>query len=80
MCLAIPSKIISVSEDGTTAIAECMGVSKNVSLELLDSEVFPGEYVLIHVGFAIRKVNMAIAEKTLEDHKAMAKINKRLNP
>ena len=74
MCLAIPSKIISFSEDRKTAIAECMGVTKSVSLEMLDSDVSVGDHVLVHVGFAIRKVNMESAKKTLADHLEMAKL------
>ena len=74
MCLAIPSKIISFSEDRKNAIADCMGITKSVSLEMLDSDVSEGDYILIHVGFAIRKIDMASAEKTLADHREIAKI------
>ena len=80
MCLAIPSKIISISEDAANAVADCMGVKKTVSLEILDADVSTGDYVLIHVGFAIRKIDIAAAEKTLADHREMAKLAKRINP
>ena len=79
MCLAVPSKILSISDDGKNAVAETMGVKKEVSLELLDSEVSPGEYILVHVGLAIRKINTEAAERSLEDHRQMAEIYRQMN-
>ena len=65
MCLAIPSKVVEVSEDGT-AVVDTMGVRRRISLELLQDEVSVGDYVLVHVGFAIEKLDEEEALKSLE--------------
>ncbi len=65
MCLAIPSKVIEIHGDGTATV-DTMGVKRKISLELMGEEVNPGDYVLIHVGFAIQKLNEEEALKSLE--------------
>ncbi|WP_457601605.1 HypC/HybG/HupF family hydrogenase formation chaperone [Hydrogenivirga sp.] len=65
MCLAIPSKVVELHGDGTATV-DTMGVRRRVSLELMDEEVNLGDYVLIHVGFAIQKLNEEEALKSLE--------------
>jgi hydrogenase expression/formation protein HypC len=69
MCLAIPMKIIEI--EGFAAIAEVDGVTRKVRLDLLP-EVALGDYVLIHAGLAISKVNAQEAAETLEMLKSMA--------
>ena len=65
MCLAIPGKIIDiVDEENQIAKVEVGGVRRNVSLSLLD-DVQVGDYVLIHVGFAMSKVDEKEAQETL---------------
>lgn len=63
MCLAIPAKVLAVSDDGNGMI-EIGGVRKEVSLLLVDN-VQPGDYVIIHVGFAIARLDEEEARKTL---------------
>ncbi len=63
MCLAVPMKI--VSRDGYNAQAELDGVSRQVSLRLVE-EVQVGDYVLVHAGFAIERVDEDEAEETLK--------------
>jgi hydrogenase expression/formation protein HypC len=63
MCLAVPSKIIEV--DGYMATVDVMGLRKQVSLMLLPEEPKIGEYVLVHAGFAINKMEPAEAEEAL---------------
>jgi hydrogenase expression/formation protein HypC len=65
MCLAIPSQIEKINEDNT-AIVNTMGVRRLVSLELLGEPIEEGDWVLIHVGFAISKLNEEEALKALE--------------
>jgi len=63
MCLALPGKIIQI--EGKTSIVEILGVKREVSMELIkDYEV--GEYVLIHAGCAIQKIDEEEAIKTEE--------------
>ena len=65
MCLAIPSKVVEIYGDGTATV-DTMGVKRRISLELMQEEVDIGDYVLIHVGFAIQKLNEEEALKSLE--------------
>ena len=65
MCLAIPGKIIEmVDEDGGIAKVDVSGVRRNINIALLD-DVSIGDYVLIHVGFALSKIDEKEAEETL---------------
>ena len=59
MCLAIPGKIIEVtSGDRSTALVDVVGVRRRVDLGLLlDDSPVPGDWVLIHVGFAMSKIS-----------------------
>jgi hydrogenase expression/formation protein HypC len=69
MCLAIPMEVESIA--GEEAIVKQAGLRRNVRLDLLD-EVEPGDYVLIHAGFAIEKVRPEEAEETLALLREMA--------
>jgi hydrogenase expression/formation protein HypC len=62
MCLAIPAKVISV--DGASAMVTIEEVEYKASLLLLD-DVKPGDYIMLHAGFAIQKVDAEEAEETL---------------
>lgn len=57
-------KIISI--DGTDAVAEVDGVQREASLMLLDEEMAVGDYVIVHAGFAISRLDEAEALETLE--------------
>lgn len=63
MCLAIPVKITSISDK--MGIGEIGGVKRKIGLFLMD-EVEVGDYVLMHAGFAISKINKKEAEELLE--------------
>jgi hydrogenase expression/formation protein HypC len=67
MCLAIPGKIVEfVDEENAVAKVEVGGVRRNVNLGLLDrSSIGLGDYVLVHVGFAMSKIDEAEAKETL---------------
>jgi hydrogenase expression/formation protein HypC len=62
MCLAIPMRLIEI--DGTIAVAEVDGVTRQVRLDLLPEAVL-GDYVLIHAGLAIARVDAEHAAETL---------------
>jgi len=65
MCLAIPGRVVEiVDEAGGVAKVEVGGVRRNVNVALLDN-VRVGDYVLIHVGFALSKVDEHEATMTL---------------
>ncbi len=63
MCLGVPGKVISV--DGNTATVDFWGVRRQVLLDVVDEPVSPGDYVLNHVGFAIRRIPETEVQETL---------------
>jgi hydrogenase expression/formation protein HypC len=56
MCLSIPSKVVKLEEDNMVVV-DTMGVTRRVSLDMLDGETKLGDYLLIHVGFAIGRID-----------------------
>ena len=70
MCLAIPGQVLEVVDaENRLATVDVAGVRRNVSIGLLDGEdggAGVGDWVLIHVGFAISKIDEAEAEATLK--------------
>jgi hydrogenase expression/formation protein HypC len=69
MCLAIPGQIVEVVDEvNRLAKVDVAGVQRNVNIGLLDGddEVTPGDWVLIHVGFALSKVDEEEAVATLK--------------
>ena len=67
MCLGIPGKVVSVFDEGGVRMARVQfgGVSKNACLEHVPSAV-PGDYVIVHVGFALSKVDEAEARRIFD--------------
>lgn len=63
MCLGVPGRVVSV--DGTSALVDFFGVCRHVRLELVDQPVAPGDYILNHVGYAIRRIPQEDIEGTL---------------
>ena len=63
MCLGVPMKIIS--RDGDNVLAEVDGVQKEANIMLLGEEVAVGDYVIIHAGFAISRLDEEYATETL---------------
>jgi hydrogenase expression/formation protein HypC len=68
MCLAIPGQIVDIADESLRlAEVEVAGVRRNVNVGLLDAEdggIGPGDWVLIHVGFAISKIDEEEATAT----------------
>ncbi|MHB1552221.1 MAG: HypC/HybG/HupF family hydrogenase formation chaperone [Vulcanimicrobiaceae bacterium] len=54
MCLGVPGEVVSI--DGNTATVDFFGVRRQVRLDIVDEPVKPGDYVMNHVGFAIRRI------------------------
>lgn len=63
MCLAIPVRVVEMLE-GDQALVDVGGVRKGISLALVDG-IAVGDYVILHVGYAIQKLDPEEAEKTL---------------
>jgi hydrogenase expression/formation protein HypC len=64
MCLAIPAQVIEI-KDHEHAVVDMGGVRKQISTALLD-EVAVGDYVIIHVGYALNRLDPDEAEETLK--------------
>ncbi len=63
MCLAIPARVVEIQANDQ-AIVDLGGVRKDISLALVDS-VAVGDYVIVHVGYALTRLDPEEAEKTL---------------
>lgn len=63
MCLAIPSKVIRIQDMNATV--DVYGARRDISLLLLPEEVALGDFVLVHAGFAIQKVDNETADEAL---------------
>ncbi|HLX07172.1 MAG TPA: HypC/HybG/HupF family hydrogenase formation chaperone [Thermoanaerobaculia bacterium] len=82
MCLAIPGRIIEMTADLPLAVVEVSGVRRQVNVDLLREDgIGPGDWVLIHVGFAMSKISEDGAQEQMrmlamlgEDQQAMDEI------
>jgi hydrogenase expression/formation protein HypC len=63
MCLAIPSKVVEIRDKMATI--DLSGVRREVSLLLLPEEAAVGDYVLVHAGFAIQRIDPEAAEEAM---------------
>ena len=63
MCLGVPGRVIEVHD--CTATVDFWGVRKEVRLDIIDELVAPGDYILNHVGFAIRRIAPESVGETL---------------
>jgi hydrogenase expression/formation protein HypC len=79
MCLAIPGKVEEISTDGLIRIGRVNfgGVCKNVCLDYVP-EVEVGDYTIVHVGFAISKIDEETAEQTLRDFRELGLLDEEL--
>lgn len=65
MCLSIPAEVVALNNDGSgMATVNVSGVKKQVSLALVE-DVAVGDFVIVHVGFALEKLDIREAEQTL---------------
>ncbi|ANE35978.1 hydrogenase assembly chaperone HypC [Campylobacter iguaniorum] len=72
MCLSIPSKVIEIDENNFATV-ETLGVRRGVSLDLIAEPVNVGDYVLIHVGFAMEKIDTKYALESLKVYEDIVK-------
>ncbi len=75
MCLSIPSKVVKISEDKTMCTVDTMGVQREANLMMMaDDEVKVGDYVLLHIGFVMNKIDEEEALKSIETYKEILEI------
>lgn len=73
MCLAIPCKVCEL-KDNDAAIIEVGGIRKEISLALVE-DVAVGDYVIVHVGYALTRLDPEEAEKTLQTFAELGELN-----
>ncbi|MDF9409423.1 HypC/HybG/HupF family hydrogenase formation chaperone [Pelotomaculum isophthalicicum JI] len=66
MCLGIPGKVVEVNQAESWAVVESFGVRKKVGIALIDEDLVPGDYLMVHAGYAIGKIDMEDARVSLE--------------
>lgn len=71
MCLGVPGRVTEL--EGDTAVVDFWGVRRRVSLDLVDEPVAVGDHVLVHVGFAIRRIAPEDLAETMAFFEAMSR-------
>ena len=75
MCLSIPSKVVEIDENNYATV-DTLGVRRQVTLDLISERVHVGDYVLIHVGFAMNKISKEEAEDSIAAYNEIAEAMK----
>lgn len=73
MCLGVPGRVVHV--DGNVADVDFFGVRRQTRLDLVDEPVGPGDYILNHVGFAIRRIDASEIDETLALYELLLREN-----
>ncbi|MDD2698344.1 MAG: HypC/HybG/HupF family hydrogenase formation chaperone [Arcobacteraceae bacterium] len=75
MCLSIPSKVTKIDKGNNTATVDTMGVSREASLDLMEeNSVAIGDFVLIHIGFIMNKIDEEDALISLETYREILEV------
>jgi hydrogenase expression/formation protein HypC len=70
MCLSIPSKVTKIDKERNIATVDTMGVKREAGLDLMEeNDVKIGDYVLLHIGFVMNKIDEEDALASLETYK-----------
>ena len=70
MCLSIPSKVTKIDKERNIVIVDTMGVKREAGLDLMEeNDVKIGDYVLLHIGFVMNKIDEEDALASLETYK-----------
>ena len=73
MCIAIPMRLINI--EGTTGLVETDGISRMVNLILIDNPAV-GDYLIVHAGCAINRIDEEVALETIETLKSLYDLQK----
>ena len=75
MCLSIPSKVVKISEDQTMCTVDTMGVQRDANLMMMgDDNVKVGDYVLLHIGFVMNKIDDEEALASIATYKEILEL------
>ncbi len=73
MCLGVPGKIVEINAEGDMATVDFWGVRRQVRLDIIDEPAGVGDYILNHVGFAIRRIPPESVAETLALYEVLLK-------
>jgi hydrogenase expression/formation protein HypC len=75
MCLSIPSKVVKIDKESNSATVDTMGVQRDASLHLMEEdEVKIGDYVLLHIGFVMNKIDEEDALLSIETYREIIEL------
>ena len=75
MCLSIPSKVTKIDKETNTATVDTMGVKREAALDLMEeNDVKIGDYVLLHIGFVMNKIDEEDAMASLDTYKEIIEL------
>ena len=75
MCLSIPSKVVKIDKDSNMATVDTMGVQRDASLDLMEeNDVKIGDYVLLHIGFIMNKIDEEDAMASIDVYKEILEL------
>lgn len=75
MCLSIPSKVVKIDKERNTAVVDTMGVTREAGLDLIEEGTLNlGDYVLIHIGFVMNKIDEEDALESLKMYKEILEL------
>ncbi|MFA6234799.1 MAG: HypC/HybG/HupF family hydrogenase formation chaperone [Bacteroidota bacterium] len=74
MCLAVPAKVLELRDD-QMALVDLNGTQREISLMVLDGDAAVGDFVLIHVGYAIEVIDEDEAQRTLQMFEELAMLD-----
>jgi hydrogenase expression/formation protein HypC len=75
MCLSIPSKVVKIDKDSNMATVDTMGVQRDASLDLMEeNDVKIGDYVLLHIGFIMNKIDEVDAIASIDTYKEILEL------
>ena len=75
MCLSIPSQVVRISDDHTMCTVDTLGVQREANLMMMeDGDVKVGDYVLLHVGFVMNKIDEAEAITSIDTYREILEI------
>jgi hydrogenase assembly chaperone HypC/HupF len=79
VCLGIPARVVALRDNPHLATVDVLGDVTTVNIGMLEEPLEPGDYVLIHVGFAMSKIDAAEARQALEGLQLMGNSDKEVD-
>jgi hydrogenase expression/formation protein HypC len=75
MCLGIPGKVIEINANENWAVIDAFGVKNKIYTSLIEEEIAIGDYLMVHAGYAIGKIDTEEAARTLKILEEIAQID-----